>query len=180
MQWKGPPHPTLGDAVNKMVRDAAQECINAVFDTEAKAAGPKISAQGLIPSTCVHLLYGSSCAIGFGANSSGADSYVAPSSGVPSSAGSASAPGSGKYAGFGNPEFQGKDRSASIDISSVQDGAAKAMSFMADGFAKLKGKIEETSKQNAAPAVGSSSLYQNPQTQVKVLFGAPFCASYGR
>jgi hypothetical protein len=49
MQWKGPPHPTLGDAVNKMVRDAAQECINAVFDTESKAAGPKISAQGSRP-----------------------------------------------------------------------------------------------------------------------------------
>jgi hypothetical protein len=46
MQWKGPPHPSLGDAVNKMVRDAAQECINAVFDTESKAAGPKISSQG--------------------------------------------------------------------------------------------------------------------------------------
>ena len=52
MQWKGPPHPSLGDAVNKMVRDAAQECINAVFDTESKAAGPKISAQGLPPFTC--------------------------------------------------------------------------------------------------------------------------------
>jgi hypothetical protein len=106
---------------------------------------------------------------GFGSNSSGADSYVAPSSGVPPSAGyagSASAPGTGKYAGFGNPEFQGKDRSGSIDISSVQEGAAKAMSFMADGLAKLKGKIDESSKQNSSPTVGSSSLYQNPQTQV--------------
>jgi hypothetical protein len=59
MQWKGPPHPTLGDAVNKMVRDAAQECINAVFDTETKASGPKISAQGCCAAasfcaTCTH------------------------------------------------------------------------------------------------------------------------------
>ena len=112
---------------------------------------------------------------GFGSNSSGADSYMAPASGAaPSAAYSAqSAPGTGKYAGFGNPEFQGKDRSGSIDISSIQDGAAKAMSFMADGLSKLKGKIDETAKQNASPTVGSSSLYQNPGTQVSPLPASP-------
>ena len=109
---------------------------------------------------------------GFGSNSSGADSYMAPSSGAGPSGGysaGSSAPGSGKYAGFGNPQFQGKERSGSIDMTSIQDGAAKAMSFMADGLSKLKGKIDETAKQNASPTVGSSSLYQNPGTQVQPL-----------
>jgi hypothetical protein len=54
-------------------------------------------------------------------------------------------------------------------MTSIQDGAAKAMSFMADGLSKLKGKIDETAKQNASPTVGSSSLYQNPGTQVQPL-----------
>ena len=97
---------------------------------------------------------------------------MAPSSGAGSSGGysaGSSAPGSGKYAGFGNPQFQGKERSGSIDMTSIQDGAAKAMSFMADGLSKLKGKIDETAKQNASPTVGSSSLYQNPGTQVQPL-----------
>jgi hypothetical protein len=52
-------------------------------------------------------------------------------------------------------------------MSSIQDAGAKAMSFMADGLSKLKGKIDETAKQNASPTVGSSSLYQNPSTQVE-------------
>ena len=107
---------------------------------------------------------------GFGSNSSGTEQYIAPSGGsAPSSSfsGSTSAPGSGKYAGFGNPEFQGKDRSGSLDMSSIQDAGAKAMSFMAEGLSKLKGKIDETAKQNASPTVGSSSLYQNPSTQVE-------------
>jgi len=108
---------------------------------------------------------------GFGSNA-WADSYMAPSSGAGPSGGysaGSSAPGSGKYAGFGNPQFQGKERSGSIDMTSIQDGAAKAMSFMADGLSKLKGKIDETAKQNASPTVGSSSLYQNPGTQVQPL-----------
>ncbi len=110
---------------------------------------------------------------GFGSNSSGADSYIAPSGGAaPISAGysgGTSAPGSGKYAGFGNPEFQGKERTGSVDLSSLQDAGAKAMSFMADGLSKLKGKIDETTKQNASPTVGSSSLYQNPGNQVNTI-----------
>ena len=167
MQWKGPPHPTLGDAVNKMVRDAAQECINAVFDTESKASGPKISAQGVCASA-PHC-HESHRVLGFGSNATGTDSYVAPSSGVGPSAsysGSLSSSGPGKYAGFGNPEFQGKDRSGSVDMQSFQDGAAKAMSFVSDGLSKLKGKIDDVAKQNVSPTVGSSSLYQNPSTQV--------------
>jgi hypothetical protein len=52
-------------------------------------------------------------------------------------------------------------------MSSIQDAGAKAMSFMAEGLSKLKGKIDETAKQNASPTVGSSSLYQNPSTQVE-------------
>ena len=106
---------------------------------------------------------------GFGA---WADSHMAPSSGAGPSGGfsaGSSAPGSGKYAGFGNPQFQGKERSGSSDMTSIQDDAAKAMSFMADGLSKLKGKIDETAKQNASPTVGSSSLYQNPGTQVQPL-----------
>ena len=171
MQWKGPPHPTLGDAVNKMVRDAAQECINAVFDTEAKAAGPKISAQGsaFLPSFYV-FLHHLTVLSGFGSNSSGTENYVAPSSGSApygGYSGGAAPPGSGKYGGFGNPEFQGKDRSGSIDVSSIQDAGAKAMSFMADGLSKLKGKIDESTKQVSSPTVGSSSLYQNPGNQVQ-------------
>lgn len=109
---------------------------------------------------------------GFGSNASGVDTYVAPSSGAAYSSGGSigsSAPGSGKYAGFGNPEFQGKDRSGSIDMQSLQDSAAKAMTFMADGLTKLKGKLDENTKQPPSSSIGSSSLYQNPSTQVPTI-----------
>ncbi len=34
LHWKSEPHPTLGDIPSKMVREAAQEAITAIFDTE--------------------------------------------------------------------------------------------------------------------------------------------------
>jgi hypothetical protein len=34
LHWKSEPHPTLGDLPSKMVREAAQEAINAIFDAD--------------------------------------------------------------------------------------------------------------------------------------------------
>ena len=34
--WRGVPDPLHGDALNKAVRDTAQECINAIFDTNTQ------------------------------------------------------------------------------------------------------------------------------------------------
>jgi hypothetical protein len=152
LHWKSEPHPTLGDIPSKMVREAAQEAITAIFDTEkpltnvSQAAAVGHSFSGPPPSLGPSPRYE-----GFGSSNSGGN-FQGGLKGISgpnnfeedrSILSYASAPqvaqygngGSSKMAGFGNslPNASHGNFDKSKGIEVVKHVGAKAASILTAG-----------------------------------------------
>lgn len=148
LHFRGDPHPTMGDLPSKMVRDTAQEVINAIFETENsedRRVPPPPAQANVAPSTA-------------------AKPAASVPSGIPASSVTPSRPSpseTNKYTGFGSESFgnRGPDpghrsidsyfsnNAASATLSSqaqndsgVNDLMNKAGSAISAGLSQLTGK----------------------------------------
>ena len=134
--WRGVADPLHGDAPNKAVRDMAQECMNAIFDTST--ASEQMHSAGRMQG------FGSE---GGAAGGGGPGSFGA-GGGAPGGygAGAPGAPGggyvprvesgaysTGKMQGFGNPQFPNKPD----EPSKVAAFASGVASGLKDGLSKI-------------------------------------------
>lgn len=150
LHWRADPHPTMGDLPNKMVREAAQEAINAIFDTEmnqqppvapvhqppstvsvassARVAAPATSAAASRPPLVEKSRYG-----GFGRENAPGGVEIPPDRSILSYASqhpsSVSSSGASRSGGFGTVQGQAPV-AASGGIDSVYQAGAKASSML--------------------------------------------------
>jgi hypothetical protein len=178
--FRGDPHPTYGDAPNKMVRDAAQECMTAIFDSDTSRQAPAGAAAGTYggnasPQPSAPTSFGggggsfggsgggSFSGGGGGSFSGGGGGSFSGGGGMGGSGGNASGfAGSGsKYGGFGNPNYaETKGSSVPLEqaVDSVKETASKALSAVSKGFSNLSDRLQQSGILSK-PSQTSGGLY---------------------
>jgi hypothetical protein len=155
LHWKSDPHPTLGDIPSKMVREAAQDAINAIFDTEKNvnsvplpqvsvgvssisstqsvtSSGPVPRYEGFGNSTAVNPVARGMVGISGGNNFEEDRSILSYASTPPAYTRSNTVPS--RMTGFGSSNGSGHSLDGSKGIEKVKQVGAKAASLLTAGY----------------------------------------------
>ena len=144
LHWKSEPHPTLGDIPSKMVREAAQEAITAIFDTEK-------------PLT--HVPQAAAVGISYNSGNSSYSSYSGPPPSL----------GPPRYEGFGSSNSGGNFQGGLKGISGPQNfeedrsilsyaSAPPAAHYGNGGLSKMTGFGNSSSNPNHGSFDGSKGI----------------------
>eukprot|EP00286_Rhodomonas_abbreviata_P022113 CAMPEP_0181314088 /NCGR_PEP_ID=MMETSP1101-20121128/14614_1 /TAXON_ID=46948 /ORGANISM="Rhodomonas abbreviata, Strain Caron Lab Isolate" /LENGTH=417 /DNA_ID=CAMNT_0023421123 /DNA_START=243 /DNA_END=1492 /DNA_ORIENTATION=- len=146
LHFRGDPHPTMGDLPSRMVRDVAQEVINAIFDTENTGARqPPPPSATTAPSSS------------FSAPTNNASSVSSVSSSLSSQQ---PAPQPKKYAGFGSDSFSSSNSkdTGHRDINSYFSNSAAPTHGSASGQGRDEGMNQLMKAGASAISAGISQL----------------------
>eukprot|EP00286_Rhodomonas_abbreviata_P009510 CAMPEP_0181334656 /NCGR_PEP_ID=MMETSP1101-20121128/26388_1 /TAXON_ID=46948 /ORGANISM="Rhodomonas abbreviata, Strain Caron Lab Isolate" /LENGTH=448 /DNA_ID=CAMNT_0023444671 /DNA_START=243 /DNA_END=1586 /DNA_ORIENTATION=+ len=149
LHFRGDPHPTMGDLPSRMVRDVAQEVINAIFDTENTGARqPPPPSATTAPSSS------------FSAPTNNASSVSSVSSSLSSQQ---PAPQPKKYAGFGSDSFSSSNSkdTGHRDINSYFSNSAAPTHGSASGQGRDEGMNQLMKAGASAISAGISQLTGN-------------------